>query len=145
MNRDKAIAKVSLRLFTLDARALAEDFSKALLKHEIALAASDDTEDDQTVTLEDRYMLLNQLLSSNKYQTVERNCSITLTASEKNEETIWEIKRTTTLENDLVGGLMNYLSDPDILSPEDTLLVYLDTLKNMSTEELANYRMPTLL
>lgn len=57
-------------------------------------------------------MLLNQLLSSNKYQTVERNCSITLTASEKNEETIWEIKRTTTLENDLVGGLMNYLSDP---------------------------------
>lgn len=139
VNRDKAIAKVSLRLFTLDARALAEDFSKALLKHEIALAASDDTEDDQTVTLEDRYMLLNQLLSSNKYQTVERNCSITLTASEKNEETIWEIKRTTTLENDLVGGLMNYLSDPDILSPEDTLLVYLDTLKNMSTEELANY------
>lgn len=70
----------------MDARALAEDFSKALLKHEIALAASDDTEDDQTVTLEDRYMLLNQLLSSNKYQTVERNCSITLTASEKNEE-----------------------------------------------------------
>ena len=123
----------------MDARALAENFSKALLKHEIALAASDDTEDDQTVTLEDRYMLLNQLLSSNKYQTVERNCSITLTASEKNEETIWEIKRTTTLENDLVGGLMNYLSDPDILSPEDTLLVYLDTLKNMSTEELANY------
>ena len=113
VNRDKAIAKVSLRLFTLDARALAENFSKALLKHEIALAASDDTEDDQTVTLEDRYMLLNQLLSSNKYQTVERNCSITLTASEKN--------------------------DPDILSPEDTLLVYLDTLKNMSTEELANY------
>lgn len=35
VNRNKAIAKVSLRLFTLDARALAEDFSKALLKHEM--------------------------------------------------------------------------------------------------------------
>ena len=34
---------------------------------------------------------------------------------------------------------MNYLTDPDILSPEDTLTVYFDTLKDMSTEELGNY------
>ena len=139
ISRDKESAKVNLRLVTLDARALAEDFSKAQLKHEIALAASDSGDDDQAVTLEDRYKLLNLLLGDNEYQTVERNCTITLTSSQKGEETVWEIKRTYTLENDLVGGLMNYLSDPDILSPEDTLLVYLDTLKNMSTEELANY------
>ena len=34
---------------------------------------------------------------------------------------------------------MNDLTDPDILSPEDTILVYLNTLKNMSAEELGNY------
>lgn len=84
-------------------------------------------------------MLLDELLKSNDYQTVERNCTISLDASDKDGETSWEIRRTNTLENDLVGGLMNDLTDPDILSPEDTLLVYLNTLKNMSTEELGNY------
>ena len=33
------------------------------------------------------------------------------------------------LENDLVGGLMTYLSDSDLMSPEETLSVYLDTSK----------------
>ena len=70
---------------------------------------------------------------------MERNCTISLDASDKDGETSWEIRRTNALENDLVGGLMNDLTDPDILSPEDTLLVYLNTLKNMSTEELGNY------
>lgn len=139
ISRDRKSAQVDLRLVTLDARALAEDFSRAQLRHEIALTASDDEDEDQTVTLADRYALLNQLLSSNKYSTVEHNCTLSLTSSKKDEETIWEIKRTYTLENDLVGGLMNYLTDPDILSPEDTLLVYLDTLKNMSAKELSNY------
>jgi len=58
----------------------------------------------------------------------ERNCTISLSASQ-DEEKNWEIRRNNSLENDLVGGLMNYLTDPDILSPEDTLTVYLDTLK----------------
>ena len=139
ISRDRKSAQVDLRLITLDARALAEDFSRAQLRNEIALTASDNEDEDQTVTLADRYALLNQLLSSNKYSTVEHNCTLSLTSSKKDEETIWEIKRTYTLENDLVGGLMNYLTDPDILSPEDTLLVYLDTLKNMSAKELSNY------
>lgn len=139
ISRDRKSAQVDLRLVTLDARALAEDFSRAQLRHEIALTASDDEDENQTVTLADRYALLNQLLSSNKYSTVEHNCTLSLTSSKKDGETVWEIKRTYTLENDLVGGLMNYLTDPDILSPEDTLLVYLDTLKNMSAKELSNY------
>lgn len=70
---------------------------------------------------------------------MERNCTISLDASDKDGETSWEIRRTNTLENDLVGGLMNDLTDPDILSPEDTILVYLNTLKNMTAEELGNY------
>lgn len=139
ISRDRKSAQVDLRLITLDARALAEDFSRVQLRNEIALTASDNEDEDQTVTLADRYALLNQLLSSNKYSTVEHNCTLSLTSSTKDGETVWEIKRTYTLENDLVGGLMNYLTDPDILSPEDTLLVYLDTLKNMSAKELSNY------
>lgn len=139
ISKDRETAQANLRLVTLDAHALAEDFSTAQLKQEIHQTAAGTEEQEQAVSLEDRYLILSQLLSSNKYSTVERNCTITLTAAGEGEDTIWEIKRTYTLENDLVGGLMNYLTDPDILSPGDTLLVYLDTLKNMSTEELGNY------
>ena len=46
----------------------------------------------------------------------------------------WEIIRTHSLENDLVGGLMTYLSDSDLMTPEETLTVYLDTLKTMDAE-----------
>lgn len=139
VDKDKQSAQANLRLVTLDAHALAEDFSKAQLKQEISQAASSDEASQQTISLEDRYMILDELLKDNDYQTVERNCTISLTATEQDSETRWEIRRTNTLENDLVGGLMNYLTDPDILAPEDTILVYLDTLKNMSTEELGNY------
>ena len=139
VDKDKQSAQANLRLVTLDAHALAEDFSKAQLKHEISQSASSEEATEQTISLEERYTLLNELLKSNDYQTVERNCTISLDASDKDGETSWEIRRTNTLENDLVGGLMNNLTDPDILSPEDTILVYLNTLKNMSTEELGNY------
>ena len=138
VDKDKESATADLRLFTLDAHALAEDFSKAQLKQEISLAAADQS-DDHTFSLEDRYRILRELLSTNDYQTVERNCTITLTATREDTGNNWEIRRNNTLENDLVGGLMNYLTDPDILSPEDTLTVYFDTLKDMSTEELGNY------
>ena len=139
VDKDKQSAQANLRLVTLDAHALAEDFSKAQLKHEISQSASSEEATEQTISLEERYTLLNELLKSNDYQTVERNCTISLDASDKDGETSWEIRRTNTLENDLVGGLMNDLTDPDILSPEDTILVYLNTLKNMSAEELGNY------
>ena len=139
VDKDKQSAQADLRLITLDAHALAEDFSKEQLKHEISLAASSEEEDGQTISLEDRYLILDELLKNTKYQTVERNCTISLNAIDSDGEIHWEIQRTNTLENDLVGGLMNDLTDPDILSPEDTLLIYLDTLKNMSTDELGNY------
>lgn len=42
-------------------------------------------------------------------------------------------------ENDLVGGLISYLSDNNLLSPEETLTIYLNTLKSMNTEQMGNY------
>ena len=139
VDKDKQSAQANLRLVTLDAHALAEDFSKAQLKHEISQSASSEEATEQTISLEERYTLLNELLKSNDYQTVERNCTISLDASNKDGETSWEIRRTNTLENDLVGGLIADLADPDILSPEDTLTVYLDTLQKLDLKEMTSY------
>lgn len=51
----------------------------------------------------------------------------------------WKIQRTNSLEDDLVGGLIADLANPDILSPEDTLTVYLDTLQKLDLKEMTSY------
>ena len=51
----------------------------------------------------------------------------------------WEIQKSHSLENDLVGGLISYLSDNNLLSPEETLTIYLNTLKSMNTEQMGDY------
>ena len=119
VDKDKQSAQANLRLVTLDAHALAEDFSKAQLKHEISQSASSEEATEQTISLEERYTLLNELLKSNDYQTVERNCTISLDASNKDGETSWEIRRTNTLKNMTAEELGNYLNADSIISTED--------------------------
>ncbi|MCI6005091.1 MAG: hypothetical protein SOY73_08805 [Blautia sp.] len=140
VDKDKKTATASIRLTTIDAHTLARDYAKAQLEAEIlAAAASDSHTTEETITsLEERFLILNSLMKENEYGTVENNCTMQLKNTGDKEE-IWEIKRTHSLENDLVGGLMTYLSDSDTLSAEDTLTIYLNTLKNMDINEMSNY------
>lgn len=138
LNSKDNTAELQVRLETLDAAALAKDYAQSLLKHEIFSAAelgSTDTTDVPSV--ETRYLLLNELLKEQTYKTVLTECSILLERRDKNSE--WEIKRTSSLENDLTGGLITHLADPDILSPAETLSIYLDALTNMDAEQLYRY------
>ena len=139
VDKDKQTASASLRLVTLDANALAKDFTAAKLQREIQSAANMENDQDSkssSLSLTDLYLIMKELLASDDYDSIERNCTIELAMNDHNA---WEIKRTYALENDLVGGLMTYLSDPDILSPEDTLTVYLDSLTEMNTEEMSSF------
>lgn len=140
VDKDKKTATATIRLNTIDARALARDYAEARLEKEIlADAASDSQSTEESLnSLEERYLILNTLLKNQKYDTIENNCTMQLKNTGDKEE-VWEIKRTHSLENDLVGGLMTYLSDSDTLSAEDTLAIYLKTLKNMDTTEMSNY------
>lgn len=110
-----------------------------MLKAEILESASHHSQNtkDTAISLEEHYLLLNHLLKTKEYDTSETNCTMQL--QYKEDEKAWEIKRTYSLENDLVGGLMACLSDPDILSPEATLTVYLNTLKKMNLNEMSAY------
>lgn len=140
VDKENKTAVASVRLSTIDAQALAKDFAASLLNKEILEAAKDNSQNtnETAFSLEKRYLLLNQLLKDNKYGSVETDCTIHL-VNKGNKKDLWEIKRTHYLENDLVGGLITYLSDNDILPPEDTLAVYLNTLKTMNEEEMSNY------
>lgn len=132
-------AKVSLQLKTLDAKSLAQDYETEMLRQSILLASdSSSTETNNfSPSLGDRYAVLCGLLKDSSYEAVQTDCTIELIREDRRSP--WEIKRTSSLENDLVGGLITYLSDNDLLSPSETLSVYFDTIKSMSTDQMAGY------
>lgn len=139
VDKDNKTASAKLKLSTIDTKALAKDFDISHLEGAILQdAGSHDTEEESSDTLESRYLILNDLLKNNQYKTVETDCTIELKNTGTESEN-WEILRTHDLENQLVGGLMTYLSDSDLLSPEETLTVYLNTLKKMDLDQMSNY------
>ena len=140
VDKDKKEASANLKLTTIDARALARDYTISHLEEAIlnaADSASQNTE-EQSDSMEVRYLILNELLKDHTYKTVETDCTLTLQNISTNGEE-WEIKRTHDLENSLVGGLITYLGDSDLLTPEETLTVYLNTLKTMDQDQMSNY------
>lgn len=138
VDSDEKNASAQLKLTTLDAEALASDFVSASLQEEI-LETAYGKENDNGNSLEQRYLLLYKLLKNNTYSSVERNTSIQLNNLGSSSEPDWEITHSSSLENDLVGGLITYLSDPDLVPPAETLTVYLKTLQEMDVKQMANY------
>lgn len=138
VDSDEKNASAQLKLTTLDAEALASDFVSASLQEEILETASG-KENDNGNSPEQRYLLLYKLLKNNTYSSVERNTSIQLNNLGSSSEPDWEITHSSSLENDLVGGLITYLSDPDLVPPAETLTVYLKTLQEMDVKQMANY------
>ena len=138
VDSDEKNASAQLKLTTLDAEALASDFVSASLQEEILETASG-KENDNGKSLEQRYLLLYKLLKNNTYSSAERNTSIQLNNLGSSSEPDWEITHSSSLENDLVGGLITYLSDPDLVPPAETLTVYLKTLQEMDVKQMANY------
>lgn len=138
VDSDEKNASAQLKLTTLDAKALASDFVSASLQEEILETASG-KENDNGNSLEQRYLLLYKLLKNNTYSSAERNTSIQLNNLGSSSEPDWEITHSSSLENDLVGGLITYLSDPDLVTPAETLTVYLKTLQEMDVKQMANY------
>lgn len=138
VDSDEKNASAQLKLTTLDAKALASDFVSASLQEEILETASG-KENDNGNSLEQRYLLLYKLLKNNTYSSAERNTSIQLNNLGSSSEPDWEITHSSSLENDLVGGLITYLSDPDLVQPAETLTIYLKTLQEMDVKQMANY------
>lgn len=138
VDSDEKNASAQLKLTTLDAEALASDFVSASLQEEILETASG-KENDNGNSLEQRYLLLYKLLKNNTYSSAERTTSIQLNNLGSSSEPDWEITHSSSLENDLVGGLITYLSDPDLVPPAETLTVYLKTLQEMDVKQMSNY------
>ena len=126
-------ASASVRLTTIDAKSLAKDFTSAHLKEEILKNAGSGSK--KTASQEEHYLLLGNLLKEKEYEKVESNVTIQLVQQEDD----WVILKDTALENALVGGLLTYLSNPEILTPSETVSVYMKTLKEMDADQMNAY------
>ena len=133
VDKEKKNADASVRITTLDAGDLARDYKSALLETEIQKAAASSS--GGTVSSSEKDRLLYDLLSKNSYNTIRNTTDISL--SQKDGQ--WTLNRTESLRDILSGGLYSGLEDPDLLSPSETLDIYLRSIKNMDASQLTNY------
>ena len=130
---DKANALVTVK--TPDSRSLAADYTSALLETLIMDQADDPSVSSADISLEERFLILNRLLSQNTYETVSNDCTISLNRVDGQ----WVIDQNSALKNSLVGGLISYLSDSELISPGETLRIYLEALSKMDIEQMSTF------
>lgn len=135
---DRAVAK--LRLTTPDAQTLAKDYVSARLEFLLRKAVNDDSQntEDITCSTEECYQIMYELLTNGSYKSVKTEGMVELQNTDRKKDQ-WEIISNSAFENDLVGGLLTYLSDTDLLSPEETLSVYFQTLKHLTPAEMSDF------
>ncbi len=134
LDRKDKTATADLRLTTLDGSALARDYKKASLEEQILASAGETGEESPLLQ---GYRTLYNLLKENTYPVKKLDTTVSLRYEEKNKS--WEIIRTDALEDALAGGLLSSLSDSGLLTPEETLTVYLNTLKKMDRDQMSTF------
>ena len=129
----KNTADCALKITTLDASALAKDYQTEYLK-QVILATANGQESTHT-SLEQHYILLNGLMQKNTYDTISSDCTIYLIKTNNQ----WALQKDRNLENQLTGGFLSVIANPYLLTPTETLDIYLQTLKNMDTAQMTTY------
>ena len=129
----KTEADCSVQITTLDAHILSKDYQKEYLTEAILATANGQVPQD--TSLEQRYLLLKDLIQNRTYQTVSNSCTIHLRKTEKE----WQIQKDQNLKNELVGGFISAIANPYLLTPAETTDIYFHTLKNMDASQMYNY------
>lgn len=132
VQKDSQTAEITVQLTTLDGRQLAHEYSKATLSNQIQNSA---TPSRVEFSLEDCYLLLASVLKNGSFDTVTSQYTIALRESEGK----WKILDATSLQEALTGYFSTYVSDPYLLTPSETVEVYLETLGNFDMEQLTRY------
>ena len=148
LNKDSRTALVKVSLNTLDARILARDLKAEELRREILRSsldnstqnpAEDTIKDSGNYSIEDsmkdRLDILLTLLEENKYKVTDSRCDIRC----MKEKEGWRIIHTLALENELSGGFLSALTDPELLSPEEVCEINLEALKEMDPQKAISF------
>ncbi|MGI6006967.1 MAG: hypothetical protein ACOX8E_05680 [Ruminococcus sp.] len=132
ISEDGSKASALLEFQTLDAKTLAKDFVSQTIETELQNQAMPSRVE---YSLEDYYRLLGQLLQNNDYGTVKSEYTVSLT----NEGGQWSVTRDEELDNVLTGNFVTYGADPDLLTSEEVIALYFDTIKSFDTEQINRF------
>ena len=125
---DGTSATVTVSLTNLDARELAKDLCCEIYQDSLSYSQS-------SYDIHSAFTLMKECLEHNDYPEKTTTSVIHLTS----ENDVWTIDSTPELENDLTGGLVSYLSDPYLLSPEEILDLTLAPFKDFTAEDWQSY------
>lgn len=125
-------AKVTVRLSTVDGKALAKEYSRRAMVKQIQNSA---TPSGVSFSLEDCYLLLESVLKDFSSQTVTSEYTIFLTKVQN----IWKIDYPGDLESALTGNFPAHVSDVNLFTPSEIISIHLDTIKQFDSEQLSRY------
>lgn len=123
---DETTATVTISVKNLDAKALAKDLCLAMIN------ASARQTDAATVS---SFTLMKKCLEKNTYPEVKTEAVFHLT----NQSGNWVIQESAELEDQLTGGLVSYLQDPYLLTPEEVLAATLEPLQTFDAQMWCEY------
>ena len=124
-------AVVSVNITNLDTHMLAHDICLHLISRWIGLFAPAG-EGETTV---DYFSLLADTIESGLYPSVGNTVAISLTR----EKHVWQIDEDQDLSGKITGGFISWLSDPYILSAEEVLTLYMDSLGSLDADGWFSY------
>lgn len=125
-------AQVTVSLTTLDGAKLAKEYTSQMLIRQIQNSASPA---NVQFSLEDCYLVLSSILKNDSISSKTSVYTIEL----QKENNIWTFSSPKELSSALTGGFSFYVSDPGLLTPSETISIYMDTLKSFDTEQLSRF------
>lgn len=129
-SQDGTAATVTVSITNLDAKALATDLCQAIYQNSLNYGSSADQ--DTSVS---SFSLMKECLDEHDYPMATTTATFHLTGQDNS----WKIEANAQLENELAGGLVEYLSDPYLLAPEDILDLTLTPFCNFTAQDWQNY------
>ncbi len=124
-------AAVTVDIKNIDTRQLARDVCLELTRR----TASIDPTVNTRLSTEDYFTILRDTLRSHDYPTATTSAIVQLTRVGKT----WAIQADETLRKELTSGFSSWLQDPNILTPDEVLSIYLDEFAAMKGSDWLSY------
>lgn len=130
-SKDGITAEVRVSITNIDAKALAKDLCSAIYSHSLGYSSEEDSGDESISA----FTLMKECLENNTYEKAMTQATFQLTR----QDDVWTIQESAQLEDEIVGGLVSYLADPYLLSPEETLDLTLKPFLDFDAQDWQEY------
>ena len=131
-HEEKKEADVDVLIHLLDTRALAHDLRLSLTSSMIDL---NETSPQTWADLGTYFELLADTLETHQYESITTSATFHLDKIDGN----WVIDIDEQLQDEIVGGFGTWLTDPDLIAPDEILAIYLEKFGDLDADGWIRY------